>query len=130
MDPRISTQIQPQGDAWLWLKMSMALLMVLGLMLVAAWLFRNLSRRLPGLGNRGGEQLIRIRSVRSLGDRKALAVVQVGRRCTLVGLSVQGVNALDHWEEEEVLAGPEGGMEEQKGDFSVFLRRFLSGGRS
>lgn len=68
-----------------WLRLGLALAVVLGVILALQWAARRF-----GQGARGGDG-IRVVSQRSLGPKLSLAVIEVGGRTLLVGLSPNGV---------------------------------------
>lgn len=68
-----------------WLRLGLALALVLGMILALQWAARRF-----GQGARGSDG-IRVVSQRSLGPKLSLAVIEVGGRTLLVGLSPNGV---------------------------------------
>ncbi len=68
-----------------WLRLGLALALVLGVILALQWAARRF-----GQGARGTDG-IRVVSQRSLGPKLSLAVIEVGGRTLLIGLSPNGV---------------------------------------
>lgn len=68
-----------------WLRLGLALALVLGMILALQWAARRF-----GQGARGTDG-IRVVSQRSLGPKLSLAVIEVGGRTLLIGLSPNGV---------------------------------------
>ena len=92
------------------------LTLVIALILLLAWLLR----RLPG-GGPDGRQAIEILSVRAVGARERLLLVQVGDEQLLVGVTPAGMRRLHRLRRPLEIAPPE------TPDFGRLLRRAMPG---
>ena len=104
------------------LQMSLALLVVVGLILVVYYGTTRLMKSVPAFGQVG--RLIRVLEVRGLGPRKALVLVEVGGEYLLLASTdsqVKLIKKIDMLEEIEVL-------EEQapRSSFLTFLNKSSS----
>lgn len=90
------------------------LVVVIGLILVLAWILR----RLPGAPG-PGRHVIEVLAVRPVGTRERLLLVQVGEEQILLGLTPTGIRHL-HTLQERVVIPP---TQPPAGDFASLLRR-------
>jgi flagellar biogenesis protein FliO len=114
------------GPAW-W-----ALLVVIVLIIAAAWVIRRINpaiaRRFGGMGSRGGQVgLFKILARWHLAARQYVALIQVGRRVLLVGVTGQQISQLceftDPVEIEHLLANCPSGRSILSEGFSQLLGR-------
>lgn len=84
-----TTEAISSSDSWL--RMSLALGFVIGLVFLSAWLLKRISagRMIGGLSARGG---IKILDKTSLGDKRYLMVVRVEGKYLLLGVTQQSVS--------------------------------------
>ena len=73
--------------------MLLSLLLVIGVILLAAWLLR----RLPGL-NASGNALLKVRATLAVGMKERLVLVEAGGETLLIGVSAGGVQCLHRFE--------------------------------
>jgi flagellar protein FliO/FliZ len=100
------------------LRMLTALALVVGLILLTAWIFRRLNgQRLPKRG--AARTAMRISSTLPLGDRRFLAVVEVEKRRFLLGVAAQAVSMLAELEETD----ENGATEPPAGEFAGLLEK-------
>lgn len=100
--------------------MLMALLIVVSVILLVAWVLSRLSGRRHSLGSGGLLQLIA--SV-PLGDRRFISVLRVGTRYYLIGISTQDIRLLSELENDEVDRYIKAGPTDTEGGFARILRR-------
>lgn len=97
----------PNPPAGSWVRTSIALGGVIGLILLLGWGYRVVASRNGGLpfGFRGrAAQLIEIVARTSLSPRQSLALVRIGPRLVLLGLSPDAVRTLDVISDAELTA--------------------------
>ncbi len=87
-------------DAGSLIQVAAWLVVVVGLILLSAWLFRRFS----GVGT-GGAGLIRVLTAISLGSRDRIALIQAGDKQILIGVSPGRINTL-HVFDEPVMTPP------------------------
>jgi flagellar protein FliO/FliZ len=73
--------------------MLLSLLLVIGVILLAAWLLR----RLPGM-NASGNALLKVRATLAVGMKERLVLVEAGGETLLLGVSAGGVQCLHRFE--------------------------------
>jgi len=88
-------------------KMVSALAIVLGLMALTAYLFRKYLN--PKLGGAGGGMLLRVKGTIPLGVKKEIALVEVGGKILVVGVTPTQISLLCEMEPERMAppASPE-----------------------
>jgi flagellar protein FliO/FliZ len=104
-------------------QMIAALLLVVGLILLAYYVSTRLMRKLPAL--RPGNQHIRLLEVRAMGPRKSLILIEVSGEYLLLASSGDQLNLIkqiEMLEEIEILEEPD-----PRPSFLSFLRRATSG---
>ncbi|MFH1060201.1 MAG: flagellar biosynthetic protein FliO [Pseudomonadota bacterium] len=101
-------------------QMLLALGLVLALVLALYWLAR---RFLPGAAGLGQAAGLRVLGRLSLGPKKGLALVEVGRRVLVLGLAEQGLSLLATIDDPEEIAA----LGAAKPGFGQVLRRAAAG---
>jgi flagellar protein FliO/FliZ len=71
----------------------LSLLLVIGVILLAAWLLR----RLPGI-NASGNSLLKVRATLAVGMKERLLLVEAGGETLLIGVSASGVQCLHRFD--------------------------------
>ena len=129
----LKNQLQPSGDYWgSFLTMMLALALVIGLIVLVAWLIKLFFGRRLAMG--GGSLLQLVASV-PLGDRRFISVLRVGERYYLVGISSAEISLLSTLDPDDVKTWLEGDKQDAaEGGFAGLLRRLRgrggeSGGR-
>lgn len=92
-----SNEVMSGSDTWL--RMSLALAFVIGLVFLSAWLFRKISfGRVPAIGSQASDLKISARI--PLGEKRFLMVVSIAEKHFLLGVTPQNINLiseLDHF---------------------------------
>ena len=103
------------------MEMMSGLIFVVVLIFALAWLFKRM-----GTGSFGLSGAIKILSAMSLGNRDRIALIEVGEKQMLIGISPGRVSTLHVFDEPVDLAmGKENGQE----DFASKLQTILSGNK-
>jgi flagellar protein FliO/FliZ len=90
-------QSTPIAPAESWLRMSLALAFVIGLIFLCAWLLKKMSGgMLMGKHSVSGQMKILART--ALGDKRELMVVDIAGRILLLGVTVQSINLITELE--------------------------------
>lgn len=102
-----------------WLRMSLALAFVIGLVFLSAWLMKKVAagRFLPGQTAGGA---IRVLSRIPIGEKRYLMVVAVSERFLLLGVTAQSVNLIAELDQFQV---------DETDRESLFERMFKSAGK-
>jgi len=102
-----------------WLRMSLALAFVIGLVLLSAWLMKKLSagRLFPGQSLQSDMKIV---ARTTLGEKRYLMVVEIQKKFLLLGVTPQSVNLITELEHFQA-------QDEVK--VSVFERIFRSAGK-
>jgi flagellar biogenesis protein FliO len=92
-------EVPPPGDGdgvWPWVRTLLALAAVVGLVLLARWLFRGAAGRAALPGRRPGKRQdpLQVVARRGLSSRHQLFLVRLGERLVLVGAGPQGLATL------------------------------------
>ena len=129
----LENQLQPTGDYWgSFLTMMFALALVIGMIVLVAWLLKFFFGRRLALG--GGSLLQLVASV-PLGERRFISVLRVGERYYLVGISSAEISLLSTLDPDDVKTWLEGDKQDAgESGFARLLRRLRgeggeSGGR-
>nr|WP_246624844.1 flagellar biosynthetic protein FliO [Oceanobacter mangrovi] len=77
----------------------MFLVLVLGLILLLAWLAQRLRARGGMAAFQGGKQPIRVVASQALGMKERIAVVEVGGKQLVLGITAQQINLLTELDE-------------------------------
>ena len=113
------------------LELAAGLMLVIALILLMAWLYRRVGQGALGLGS-----VIRIVSAVSLGNRDRIALVEVGDKFILLGISPGRINSLHVFDEEfknklaQETATTAAGSTAMPTDFALKLQKILAGGNS
>lgn len=113
------------------LELAAGLMLVIAMILLMAWLYRRVGQGALGLGS-----VIRIVSAVSLGNRDRIALVEIGDKFILLGISPGRINSLHVFEEEfkDSLAQETtisaAGHSATSTDFALKLQKILAGGNS
>lgn len=110
---------KPVGDLNL-LEVVTPLLMVVGLILVLAWIVKKLNRGLPGLSSGGGE--IEILSSTPVSNQSRLCLIRVGGEDLLIGITNHNISLLKTFDEPVVSTSPRS----NPGDFAQQFRSLLN----
>ena len=106
-------------------------MLVIALILAIAWLYRRVGQGALGLGS-----VIRIVSAVSLGNRDRIALVEVGDKFILLGISPGRINSLHVFDEEfksmieNDASVSRNGANGTPTDFAMKLQKILAGGNS
>lgn len=74
--------------------MLLSLLLVIGVILLAAWLLR----RLPGMNGSSGNSLLKVRATLAVGMKERLVLIEAGGETLLIGVSAGGVQCLHRFD--------------------------------
>ena len=113
------------------LELTAGLMLVIALILAMAWLYRRVGQGALGLGS-----VIRIVSAVSLGNRDRIALVEVGDKFILLGISPGRINSLHVFDEEfkgmieNEASVSRTGNNGTPTDFAMKLQKILAGGNS
>jgi flagellar protein FliO/FliZ len=97
-----------------------SLLLVIGIILVAAWLLR----RLPGMGGHGGSGLLRVRASLPLGMKERVVLVEAAGETLLLGVTAGGIRCLHRFDE------PLPPQSQSEGGFAQLLAERIRGKES
>lgn len=103
------------------LEMMSGLIFVVLLIFALAWLFKRMGSNSFGLGG-----VIRILAAMSLGNRDRIALIEVGEKQMLIGISPGRISTLHVFDEPVDLAEGRGAVD---GDFASKLQSMLSGNK-
>lgn len=103
------------------LEMMSGLIFVVLLIFALAWLFKRMGSNSFGLGG-----VIRILAAMSLGNRDRIALIEVGEKQMLIGISPGRISTLHVFDEPVELAEARDSID---GDFASKLQSMLSGSK-
>ena len=117
----------PGGDYWgSFLTMMLALALVIGLIVLIAWMIKFFFGRRLALG--GGSLLQLVASV-PLGDKRFISVLRVGERYYLIGISSAEISLLSTLDPDDVKTWLEGERQgAAESGFAKMLRRLRGEG--
>jgi len=109
----------PHENVWALLGM----LLVMVVILVLAWWTTRLvaSRGIPGFSENGKGQPLQILGQMNLGRSERLVLVQLGKRCVLLGVTTNSINFLLELSEEETQQWLEASQERRPTGMPSFL---------
>lgn len=109
-------------DMWpAFINMLVVLALVVGLILVIAWVARKFTGKQFAIGSSGFMELV---STIPLGDKKFVSILRVGKKYILLGITGSQISNLGELQNEEVENEIMKGHTDGEGSFAKLLKRF------